>query len=130
MNGLYRVGPAVMVSGHTARILRDALLIAARARSINGLPVSRDYQTIAAELHAAMSASGHPDVRAPAVADAGVMSPDVPIEQAAAELGCSKRQARRLAPSLGGRIVGGRWLIDRQALNEHIEGRDKHGSTR
>lgn len=128
MNGLYRVGPAVLISGQSARILRDALLIAARARAINGLPVSRDYQTLAAELHAAMSAAGQSDVRTPAVADAGSMSPTVPIEQAAAELGCSKRQARRLAPSLGGRIVGGRWLIDRQALTEHIEGRQTHGS--
>lgn len=130
MKGLHRVGPAVLVSGHAARILRDAVLIAARARTINGLPLSRDYRTLADELNAAMSASGQSDVRSTLIVDADCMSPTVPIEQAAAELGCSKRQARRLAPALGGRIISGRWLIDRTALNEHIEGRDSDGSTR
>lgn len=40
----------------------------------------------------------------------------------AALLGCSTRTATRLAPKLGGRLVGGRWLLDRQAVTEHTEG--------
>lgn len=123
MNGLTRVGGVVVVHGAAARVLRDAVLIAERARRSSGLPCSALYGELARELHAAMSASGQSDVPGEPDLHAGVVSPSVPIEQAAAELGVSKRQARRLAPDLGGRIVGGRWLIDRQALTEHIEGR-------
>lgn len=122
MNGLTRVGGVVVISGTAARTLCEAVLIAERARRSSGLPVSRDYSTLAAELHAAVSASGQSDVRAVPDPDPDVVEPTVPIEQAAAELGLSKRQTRRLAPVLGGRIVGGRWLLDQQAIREHIEG--------
>jgi hypothetical protein len=123
MNGLTRVGGVVIVHGTAARTLCEAVLIAERARRANGYPISTDYATLAAELHAAASAAGHSDVRAEPDGDSVVVSPTVPIEQAAAELGVSKRQARRLAPDLGGKLVGGRWLLDEQALAEHIEGR-------
>lgn len=47
----------------------------------------------------------------------------VPLVEAAARLGLTDRQVRRLAPRLGGKKIGGRWLIDEQALVEQIEGR-------
>lgn len=128
MRGLLRVDGVLVVSGAAARTLCEAVLIAERARRSAGLPLSRDYETLAQELYATMSASGQSDIAADAACDPEVVGPTVPIEQAAAELGCSKRQARRIAPELGGRIVGGRWLIDRHALNEHLEGRDSRGS--
>lgn len=123
MNGLTRVGGVVVVHGATARVLRDALLIAERARRSSGLPCSSMYGELARELHAAMSATGQSDVPGEPDLHAEVVTPTVTVEQAACELGVSKRQARRLAPDLGGRIVAGRWLIDRQALTEHLEGR-------
>jgi hypothetical protein len=126
VNGLIRVGGVVVISGTAARTLCEAVLIAERARRSNGYPVSRDYATLAAELHAAASAAGQSDVRSVPDHDADVVQPTVPIEQAAEELGLSNRQTRRLAPDLGGRIIAGRWFIDRAALNEHIEG--QHGS--
>jgi hypothetical protein len=122
MEGLNRVGGVVIVHGTAARTLCEAVLIAERARRSSGLPLSRDYATLAAELHAAMSATGQSDVRSAPDHDADVVTPTVSIEQAAAELGLSKRQTRRLAPDLGGRIIAGRWFIDRTALTEHIEG--------
>ncbi|MDQ1305869.1 MAG: hypothetical protein QG671_1701, partial [Actinomycetota bacterium] len=110
MNGLTRVGGVVIVHGTAARTLCEAVLIAERARRSSGLPCSGVYGELARELHAAAAAAGHSDVRAEASGDSVVVSPTVPIEQAAAELGVSKRQARRLAPDLGGKLVGGRWL--------------------
>jgi hypothetical protein len=29
---------------------------------------------------------------------------------------------QRIAPRLGGRMVGGRWLLDRRAVEEHRDG--------
>jgi hypothetical protein len=124
MDGLSRVGGVVVVYGTAARALCEAVLIAERARRSSGYPVSRHYATLAAELHAAVSAEGQADVRSTPDPEAGVVQPTVSIEQAAAELGLSNRQTRRLAPDLGGRIIAGRWFIDRTALNEHLEGRD------
>ena len=123
MNGLHRVGGVVVISGNAARTLCEAVLIAERSRRSSGLPLSRDYATIAAELHAAMSAAGQSDVRSDPDPKTDVVHPTVTIEQAAEVLGVSKRQARRLAPDLGGRIVNGGWLLDPQAIREHIEGR-------
>lgn len=123
MNGLLRVGGVLVISGSAARTLCEAVLIAERARRSSGLPLSRDYATFVQELHAAMSASGQSDI-APAVeCHSEITDTTMSIEEAAAELGCSRRQARRLAPELGGRLIGGRWLIDRQALREHLEGK-------
>ena len=125
MDGLNRVGGVVIVHGTAARTLCEAVLIAERSRRSSGLPLSRDYATIAAELYAAMSASGQSDVRTEWTPDSGDVQPTMPIEQAAAELGLSKRQTRRLAPDLGGRIINGRWLLDAQAIREHIEGQKR-----
>ena len=49
--------------------------------------------------------------------------PTVPLAEAAARLNISDRQARRLAPQLGGRMIAGRWFVDELALRQHIEGR-------
>ena len=39
--------------------------------------------------------------------------------------------ARRLAPKLGGRNIGGRWLLDRHAVAEHLQGATaQNGTTR
>lgn len=122
MNGLTRVGGVVVIHGTAARTLCEAVLIAERARRANGYPISADYATLAAELHAAASAAGRPDVHTEPIREP-VVVPTVPIEQAATELGLSKRQTRRLAPALGGKLIGGRWLLDAQAIREHTEGR-------
>lgn len=42
--------------------------------------------------------------------------------EVAKRLGTSDRHVRRLAPKLGGYLVGGRWLIDEQAVQDHIQG--------
>ncbi|MGV0740330.1 hypothetical protein ABQF35_28625 [Mycobacterium syngnathidarum] len=121
--GLMRSGPVVVLSGPALKEARDAALIAVKHRKQSGVPY-RNYEALACEFGAAMAAAGHSDVRSPAISKSvAVEQPTVPLDEAAARLGISHRQARRLAPQLGGRKAAGRWLVDEAALNEHIEGR-------
>lgn len=102
--------------------LGDAAL-ASRTRRFNGLPETSEHRTYVEALGAALSAARHNDVvdREPVQAYPQTL-PTLTVEQAAAMLGRSKRQTQRLAPRLGGRIVAGRWLLDEQAVRQHLEG--------
>lgn len=124
--GLTAVGPVVILTGPAARAAAQALLIAVRSRRVNGLPPSAHYDAITAAL---VSASGHGDGHPGAEADPVGMEqiPTMPVEDAARALGLSKRQTRRLAPTLGGRLIGGRWLLDAQAVAEYAEGQATNG---
>jgi len=121
IDGLTRVGGVVVLSGRTLRVMRDALAIALRARRLNGLPDSSSYVVIIAEINEAMAAHGQTDVRDDIDMQASVLQP-MSVEEAAGALGISRRQARRLAPKLGGRRIGGRWMLGPQAVREHMEG--------
>jgi hypothetical protein len=50
----------------------------------------------------------------------------ITARQAADILGCSKRQAQRLAPDLDGQIVDGRWLFKLKNVMEYAKGK-QHG---
>ena len=123
-SGLMRSGGVVVLSGPALRPARDMALIAIRNRKLSGLPY-RTFEAIACEFDAAMAAAGQSDVRSPAVCNPVPMEnqPTVPIAEAAVRLKLSVRQARRLAPDLGGQQIGGRWFVDELALREHIEGK-------
>lgn len=111
----YRVpAGAVLLDGPALDVARYAVTVAQRARARNGLPPSRALAGLADVLSPAGQADT-PD-EAPGEAD------DMTTAEAAELLGVSRRTARRLAPALGGRLVGGRWLLDRQAVTEHLEG--------
>lgn len=105
---------AVLLDGRHLDALRYCIDVARRARRRTGLPPVAAVDALALL------------VAAPGQSD----TPDEPIgepesmttTEAAALLGCSTRTATRLAPKLGGRLVGGRWLLDRQAVTEHTEG--------
>jgi hypothetical protein len=56
------------------------------------------------------------------VQDIPYEQPTVTIAEAARQLGLSERQTRRRAPQLGGRRVGGVWLLDQIAIDEHRRG--------
>ncbi len=111
-----RLAPGVvLLTGDAVDALAYAVAVTQRARQRNGLPPSRALTALA------MAATGHADN------NIQPQEHDEPhdlmtTEEAAHMLGCSNRQARRLAPQLGGRLTGGRWLLDRQAVTEHQEG--------
>jgi hypothetical protein len=64
--------------------------------------------------------------------DTGQLDQDklITAREVGAILGCSKRQAQRLAPGLGGRIVGARWLLSQNAVLEHAKGKQYGRLTR
>ena len=110
---------AVLIDGRHLDALRYAVDVAQRARRRNGLPPAAALEALAA-LVAPVAATGQSDSPDGAVGEAD----DMTTHEAAALLGCSTRTATRLAPKLGGRRIGGRWLVDRLAVAEHMEGRN------
>lgn len=123
MIGVTRVGAVVVLTGPALRAALECAIIAIRHRRLSGLATAT-YEDLAAELHAALTAAGHPAVPTPpAVHPELVSTPALPIPDAAALLGLSARQTRRLAPQLGGKLIGGRWLVDEVAVREHQEAR-------
>lgn len=125
-SGLLRVDGVVILSGPALRCALDAALVAIRQRKLSGLPFSTTpYEALACELAAAMAANGHADVRDCTISEPVPVDeqPTVPLAEAATHLDMSLRQARRLAPQLGGRKVAGSWFGDETALRQHIEGK-------
>ncbi len=112
------VEKALLLTGNDIAIVAYAVRLAQESRKRNGLPRARALDDLAAAVTALTSATGQSDMPDASGGDTDY----VDIETAAGLLGCSTRQARRLAPRLGGRLVGGRWLVDRLAVAEHIEG--------
>jgi len=106
----------ILLTGDAVAALAYAVHVAQRARHRNGLPPSRALAALAAA-----TAPGQPDT--PTSPDLDTDRDEITTEEAARMLHCSNRQARRLAPQLGGRLIAGRWLLDRRAVTEHIEGR-------
>jgi hypothetical protein len=119
------VGGVVVLHGPALPALRDALLVSARTRQRNGLPVGAHHAALLAAITEAMAVNGQSDGREslPRQADSHDELPTVPLAEAARRLGRSRRQTRRLAPRLGGRRIAGRWLLDDLAIREHLEGR-------
>ncbi|WP_029108582.1 helix-turn-helix domain-containing protein [Mycobacterium sp. URHD0025] len=122
--GLVVAGSAVVLTGEWLEAARQAVLIAARTRHHNGLPVGTKLTALACALNtAAMSANGQTDVRKTKVLQSIPREQStVTIDDAATRLGLSHRQVRRIAEQLGGRKVGGRWLLDQTAIDEHEKG--------
>jgi hypothetical protein len=103
--------------------LADALL-AARTRQANGVRETTAHREFVQALHQALAQARQYDVaEIEPVQSYPQTVPTVTIEQAATMLELSKRQTQRLAPQLGGKIIAGRWLLDADAIAEHLEGR-------
>lgn len=111
-----RLVRGVVVDGDDLRLLGAAVAELQRARRRNALPPLPRLDVLAR----ALAVSGQSDS---AEAPEPETEPDViDVTEAARLLDCSPRTARRLAPRLGGRLVGGRWVVDRFATLEHKEG--------
>lgn len=118
------VGPVVVLHGEIINAALDAVLRAAHARHRNGQPPAPQHVLLAQALTSAMAAAGHDgDMPKPWMPQHDCDEiPMLPLAEAARRLGLSKRHTRRLAPSLGGRVIAGRWLLSETAVNEHLEG--------
>lgn len=113
------VDRAILLSGRNLEVIVYAVRVAQRDRARNGLPRSRDLDQLAAAV--AQAAGGQSD----SCEQVEVQADYISCSEAASILGCSERSVRRWAPGLGGQLVGGRWLVDRQAVVEHAAGQTR-----
>ncbi|MBJ8344830.1 hypothetical protein [Antrihabitans sp. YC2-6] len=105
---------AIVLQGAAVEAVREAVMLAQRRRRRERLPESRTLNSLVEVLN--MSAAGQSDIGTGMEEHAGEQ---ISIEEAATMLKLSARQVRRIAPQLGGQLVGGRWLLDRLAVLEH-----------
>ena len=123
LHGPIVAGTAVILTGESVEAALQAVLIAVRARTRNGLSNSATHLALAKALTTAMAANGHSDVGEPAELHHYPQAvPTVTVAEAAKQLGLCERQVCRLASKLGGRKIGGRWLLEQEAIDEHKEG--------
>ncbi|GJO31551.1 hypothetical protein NJB1507_40840 [Mycobacterium marinum] len=106
--------------------LRAAYYCAAeviRHRRRTGQPLPDWLRQYFAALDAAvrMSRSRHESESVPAQ----LGQEQITAQEVADMLGCSKRQALRLAADLDGRLVGGRWLFPRSAVEQYAAERNQ-----
>lgn len=99
-----------------------AALVRARQRTGEPIPqwLRQHYDRLDAQVR--VSRPGHESG-----SDTGQSEPDelISAREAAMIIGCSKRQVQRLASDLdGARIVDGRWLFRRDAVQDYAEGRN------
>lgn len=116
-------GRAVVIATASELAAAYALVITGvHARRRSGYPLSAAQLALADEVGAAyaQAARGHAAVP-PTMA--GESSPVDPLStaDAAAMLGVSPRQARRLAAGLGARRTGSGWVWDKTAIIEYLE---------
>ena len=114
---LVRVDAGVLLQGRLLEVARYAVETTQNHRLRNALPALPSLEWLAQAL-TAVTANGHTDTEAEPVGEADYMT----SEEAAQVLGSSPQTARRHAAKLGGHKSGGVWLVDRQAVLEHLEG--------
>ncbi len=122
-HGLTRVGSVVVLSGDMLKHALQAVLVAAKRRKDNAAEASPAYAALAEALHAAMAANGHPAKALNSALSADGREPVaqqpnwVSTREAARRLGCSERNARRIAERVGWK-VGRDWQVPADALPE------------
>lgn len=110
-----RLEGVVLLSGDSIEAARFAVRVTIAARQRNGQRVPAEIAELAREL----SVYGQRDTTAENVGNSGTQADWISTQEVARMLGISERQARRLAPELGGTLHAGRWLIDRTAVTHY-----------
>lgn len=122
--GAQRISAGVLLSGQMVTVALRAVDITLRALARNERPSEPSLEALHTVLSECLSECPRPDAvnRTPehTTSAGGLLSSG----EAAGLLGCSARTVRRLAPRLGGERIAGCWMIDREALEEHLAGRN------
>lgn len=114
---IQRIDGAILLTGSSIDTVRYAVRVTIAARQRNGQRVPPEIVELAREL----AVFGQRDTGIETTNNSGAQPDWISTTEAAQMLNCSYRQARRLAPDLGGTMRAGRWLISRTAVADHIE---------
>lgn len=110
---------SLLISPQSFPVLIYAIEVTQAARRRDGLSPLKSLEALRVAMQPTIPApAGHEDSEPAAGRETGYIS----TTEAAETLGVSRRTATRMAPGLGGRLIGGRWAIDRFALEEHVDG--------
>ena len=124
MNSAQRISAGVLLSGPMVIAALRAVDLTLRALARNERPREPNLEALHTVLSECLSECPRPDTvnhtAEHTTSGCGLLSSC----EAAGLLGCSARTVRRLAPRLGGERIAGRWMIDREALEEHVAGRN------
>lgn len=127
-----RLAPDVLLlTGDAIELAAAAVGMAIQGRTLAGKPPHRGLQTLLAACQPEWPQGDTLDRSAEHAEPVGLGL--MTSTEAASFLGCSPRTARRLAARLDGQLVGGRWMLDRHAVQQHLEGQNaaaNDGSTR
>lgn len=127
-----RLAPDVLLlTGDAIELAAAAIAMAIQGRTLAGKPPHRGLQALLAACNPEWPQGDKPDEAADHAERVGLGL--MTSTEAASFLGCSPRTARRLAARLDGQLVGGRWMLDRHAVQQHLEGQNaaaNDGSTR
>ncbi|MGW5289494.1 hypothetical protein [Rhodococcus pyridinivorans] len=110
-----RLDGVVLLSGDSIDAVRFAVRVTIAARQRNGQRVPPEITELARQL----AVYGQQDTASQTMNNAGVQADWISTQEVARMLDISNRQARRLAPQLGGTLHAGRWLIDRTAVTNY-----------
>lgn len=87
--------------------------------------IHRVLNLATAEVRRIESDTGHDDLARLGVGGSFGGEDLIGSREAAEVLSVSKRQVQRLAPNLGGRLAGGRWVFDRAAVEAYAADREQ-----
>jgi hypothetical protein len=119
MTGPVVAGGTVILSGEFLEAALQAVLVAARDRRRNGVPVGPKYAALISALSTGVESAECPTVAPKRKRRQGLPSRAVTVDQAAEQLGITPRQVRRLAAGpLRGKRINGRWYIPQAAITK------------
>lgn len=109
----------VLLTGRSIDAVRFTVRVTIAARQRNGQRIPPEITELAREL----AVFGQQDTAGEITNNSEMQADWISTQEAARMLGCSHRQARRLAPELDGTLHAGRWLIDRAAVTAYLQNR-------
>ncbi|OBA32784.1 hypothetical protein A5767_16305 [Rhodococcus sp. 852002-51564_SCH6189132-a] len=109
----------VLLTGRSIDAVRFTVRVTIAARQRNGQRIPPEITELAREL----AVFGQQDTAGEITNNSEMQADWISTQEMARMLGCSHRQARRLAPELGGTLHAGRWLIDRAAVTNYLQNR-------
>ena len=123
-----QLGAAVVLQGAALANVRRCVRLAQRVSARDGIRLGHWFDDLTCALDAAMSDLGHADVDTrPSVPQSLSTDKRIGTKEAAAMIGLSERQVRRIAASLdGNQLPSGAWHFDADAVAAYALAKEAH----